>query len=665
MMVRGGSAPGGAGLCLTSSAQFVLQSPPVELSRKSPGRRLGPTHYIFLGVLIIRLVALARLTFSPLLLPKQGDMHFYDHWALQIVHGHFTDHLAFYGLPLYAWLLALIYKVAGYGPFLPTLLQAACDAGTAVLLYKFGAVVFSLRNQAGCRGDRTLCPNAPGCGGFLQKPGEWIGCLAAVGWAFFVPAEAYAIILMPTTLFVFCFWLVVWRAVRGGDLTNAKECFWLGLLIGAVAMGVATMLALVPLVLVAIWYRCNSWHSLRRRMLLKQWTIFLVALVIGTSPCWIHNYFIARDPVLLSAHGGINFWIGNNPGANGYPRFPPGLHAGQEAMLKDSIRAAEKSAGHPLKRSEVSSFWSQKAKEYIRHNFSGWLKLLAIKFGNIWNAFQYDDLSMISALRELGVVWPGLYFGIVAALAIPGVLFAWRQFPDSRWVAAAVLLLMLSLLSVFVTERYRLAAVPGLLLFAAFAAVDLWQIFAGADFRRAAVYLSVLAAATWFVSIPRKDPSLWALDSYNSGWRALDSGDLDTAERKLGFAYAYVPGNAETNFALGNLRLAQGRPTAAKAFYRATLQLDPNHEGACNNLGILALDEKRWPLASIFFAKALEQDRQNPNTHYLLAEARFKAGELASARNEIERALQLNPAPSEFRRLQEQIESACAHGASN
>ena len=74
---------------------------------------------------------------------------------------------------------------------------------------------------------------------------------------------------------------------------------------------------------------------------------------------------MARDPVFLSAHSGVNFWIGNNPVATGYPRFPPGLHAGQEAMLRDSITTAEKRAGRNLKRSEVSAFWSAQAAAWI------------------------------------------------------------------------------------------------------------------------------------------------------------------------------------------------------------------------------------------------------------------------------------------------------------
>src|SRR5437867_4902594 len=165
---------------------------------------------------------------------------------------------------------------------------------------------------------------------------------------------------------------------------------------------------------------------------------------------------------------------------------------------------------------------------------------------------------------------------------------------------------MIALLPVFITERYRLAAVPGLLLFAAFGLSIFWEACATNRLRLAAGYIALLVASTIFVAWPARDPALWALDIYNSGWQAFESGNLPVAEQKLQLAYAYVPENAETNFALGNLRLAQGRTNEAKSYYFATLRLDPAHEGGYNNLGVLALQEKRWSLAARFFENALK-----------------------------------------------------------
>ena len=263
-----------------------------------------------------------------------------------------------------------------------------------------------------------------------------------------------------------------------------------GVGIGFAAMGVATILFLVPLVIGAIFLK-KAKTPTGRPLLAKLGAVLLLVFGIGlgASPCWLHNYLIAKDPVFLSAHSGVNFWIGNNPFATGYPRFPPGLHAGQEVMLNDSINVAEKAAGHPLKRSEISAYWSAKATEYIHQHFGQWLRLLGTKIGNFWNAFQYDDLSMITALREHHVIPPGIRFGMVAALAIPGLLIACFTIPLARWIAGAIFLHMASLLSVFVTERYRLAVVPGLLLFAASGIIYFWEGGMMARYRRASLYL--------------------------------------------------------------------------------------------------------------------------------------------------------------------------------
>ena len=98
--------------------------------------------YLFAAVVLLRVIVLTRLTNSPFLLPAHGDMHFYNHWALRILRGEWTDELAFYGLPLYPYLLAGIYKIFGYSPFMPGLLQAGLDGGTAVIICQLAIRIF-------------------------------------------------------------------------------------------------------------------------------------------------------------------------------------------------------------------------------------------------------------------------------------------------------------------------------------------------------------------------------------------------------------------------------------------------------------------------------------------------------------------------------------------
>src|SRR5260370_7504452 len=188
--------------------------PKAEKSDPPAGRlSLGPGHLIFLGVFLLRLGAVLRLTHSSLLLPSRGDMHFYNDWAKDILHGQFSQHLAFYGLPGYAYLLAFLYKFFGENPFLPGFLQAGIEAGVAVLIYQICLRV--LDSVAS-----TLFVNT-----------RLVGLFATLGWTFFVPAQAYSVVLIPTTWFVFVFGFVFWRLFRRTVAPFLPECFFLAFLL--------------------------------------------------------------------------------------------------------------------------------------------------------------------------------------------------------------------------------------------------------------------------------------------------------------------------------------------------------------------------------------------------------------------------------------------------
>ncbi len=621
---------------------------------------LTESRLVFLGTLLVRLLVFLRATAARDFLPDHGDMWFYDNWAQRIAAGAWTDHHAFYGMPLYAYALAGLYRVVGHLPFLVVFLQIVAEAATACWLYGIGRIAFagSAAEPGADRRDEAL------------TRGRIIGLAAAAGWAFFVPAQAFSSILMPTAFLVCAFWyLVLWivRARARSAVVGPWLCLGLGVFVGVVAMMIANILFLVPLLLLALLLPTaqDGASAAPRRWRFSHSAVpgalaLLVGIGCGTAPCWAHNYFVARDPVLLSAHSGLNFWIGNNPQSNGYPNIPPGLRADQQGMLLDSITWAERAAGRPLTRAEVSAFWSAKAKAYIAAHPAEWLRLVGLKLRNFWSGFQYDDLSIITSLREDGALLPGLSFGLVAALALPGLLLAAWQRPAARWIVAAVCLHMASLLPVFITERYRLAAAPGLLLLGAY---TLWELTAAArarQFRACAGLGLALAAAFLFVGWPQRDPSLQLVDDYNTGIADTEAGHFQRAQEKLERVLAANPHNAETNFALGNLWLAKGERDRAKFYYRRTLELDAHHSRVLNNLGVLAIEEKRWKLAEAFLARAVQIDGEDAKTFYLLAEAKVETHDWAGASAAIERAATLNPGQARYHALRERIAAAAA-----
>ena len=596
-----------------------------------------PGVWVFVAALTLRVCVLSRFAASPFFLPESDDMRFYNEWAQRIAAGELTDFRAFYGLPGYAFLLAGIYSLIGFSPFAMGLLQAVCEACTALL-------VFKLAEHVGSEDENPLA----------NRRARVAGLLGACAWIAFQPAQAFSIVLMPTSWLVTVFWGSLWWTLR-----QESRVWWswavLGVVIGLFATVVATILFLLPLVLARIFVAVTPPPSVRWGHRSLAACALFAGVAGGTSPAWIHNHFIARDPVMLSAHGGLNFWIGNNPQANGYAKIPEGLSAGQAGLLRDSIHQAEAESGRSLKRSEVSKFWAAKAKAYTEAHRGEWVMLLARKVGNFWNAFQYDDLSVVSLFRDEGIIVPGLRFGFIAALALPGILFMSWQNARARWIAAGVLLHMCALLPVFVTERYRLCAVPGMIVLGACYVSELCWALARRQYLLGSAMAAALGVAALLVAMPQREPGLWALEPFNTGLKLFKAGKIEPAKRKLERAYAFVPDNAELNLALGNIWMAKSDSAQAEDFYRRTLELNARHTAALNNLARLNISRRRWAEAKFYIERSIELEPNALKPRYLLAEARFGAGDVGGARAALEQALVLHPGHPDLLELAERI----------
>ena len=234
---------------------------------------------------------------------------------------------------------------------------------------------------------------------------------------------------------------------------------------------------------------------------------------------------------------------------------------------------------------------------------------------------------------------------------------AWR-FPRARWIATAVLLHMLALLPVFITERYRLCAVPGLMIFAAFTIVDLWRTFANARWLAAGTTLAGVCAATWLVSWPQRDPGLRALDPFNTGLKVLRVGNLDLALRKLEAAHQISPDNAEVNFGLGNALYEKKEINRARYHFRRTIELSPRHTSALLNLGRLETEARQWDAAERCLRGAIALEPISAKAHFLLADMKYAQGDLAAAREALARALELKPDRPELIELREKLKAA-------
>ncbi len=593
--------------------------------------------------LIVRMLILSRFAGSPHFLPVTDDMKFYADWAGRILQGKWSDGQAFYGLPGYAYVLAGLFAVGGVNPVLVGIVQVTLEAFTTVLIFKIAKEILA---------DMRICesPSIPNA----------VAVIASLGWVFYLPAQTFSTILMPSAWLLAAFWGCVWWLVKGEARPTMGRWLGFGVFLGLVATMVATILFLIPLFVARIigWSRSVARLPMRIGTVALAVALLFCGVLAGTSPAWLHNYFVAHDPVLLSAHGGLNFWMGNNPDATGYPKIPSGLSAGQEGLLRDSISRAEEAAGRKLKRSEVSKFWSEKANRWVRENRGAWLKLLWVKVRNFWNAFQYDDLSEINLLRDEGVLTPGISFGVVAAMGLPGMLIAAWRVPRARWVVAAILLHMCALLPVFITERYRLCAVPGLMIFAAFAVVEIWNTIVQTRWLTVVGLLTAIGASAYFVSLPQRDHGMWALGPFNTGLKLLRAGETDRALRNLELAHRFAPDSAEVCFGLANALFEKSEFDRARDKYRRAIELSPRHIGALLNLGTLETKARNWDAANQCLDLAVSLDPNSVKAHFFRAELKYQQGEYAAAGTSLARALELRPDQPELIELQEKLKAA-------
>ncbi len=132
----------------------------------------------------------------------------------------------------------------------------------------------------------------------------------------------------------------------------------------------------------------------------------------------------------------------------------------------------------------------------------------------------------------------------------------------------------------------------------------------------------------------------------------LGLGEAVKAEKHLRRAVALDPGSAEAHANLGTVCLALGKGEEALNELQLARELDPGLALAYYNLGFaLAQVKKDYARAAEAWRKAVQLDPSYAPAHYNLGLALLKLGQSRAAVSELEKALDLQPADMQVRRL--------------
>ena len=583
---------------------------------------------IFATAFAVRLMHVWQMRATPFFSVLMGDSRGYDEWARRIAGGEWIGHEVFYQAPLYPYLLGLLYAIFGRHLLLVRVMQAAIGSASCVLLAMAAARLFSRR--VGVVAGLMLALYAPAVffDGLVQK---------SVLDVFFVCAALYFIAA------------IIDRqragpaAVAGGAAHTSQPspaALWLalGATMGALALTRENALALI--VVVVVW-ALFSGQTLRTRTRTRTGTgtstirtrtknpeprtlnleprsvlLLLTGLAVVLAPVAARNAYVGGGFYITTSQAGPNFYIGNNPNADGtYQSLRFGRGA-PEYERQDATELAERALGRTLTPGEVSTYWIDKALDFVISRPGAWLRLIGRKAALLVNATEVLDTESQEAhaeyslpLRVLGVIG---HFGVLVPLAVLGAVLTW---PMRRrlWILYALTgVYAASVVAFYVFARYRYPLVPMLILFAAG---------------------GLVYGVAWFTAAPR-DPS-----RAESGWTAAAvAAAAIVCNWPIG-STTLMRAVTQTNLAVA--LQADGRLEEATSHYQRAIALRPDYAPAYNNLGTAYRAEHRLGDAVAAYERAIAlRSGDFAEAHYNLANALADEGNPAQAAEHFRVALQ-------------------------
>ncbi len=526
--------------------------------------------------LILRLVHWWAVRDEPFFAQLAMDSQEYDRWAQEIAAGDWLGTRVFFQAPLYPYLLGTVYALAARSLDAIYLLQVAVALAGIVALHR------AAREMADERVARVTAG------------------LAAV----FGPFLFYDVQLLKESLAVFttCFLLWALVAARGGG----RAGLWLGagVVLGVLALLRENALLLVPFLLPLAWSRSG-----RTPGFLRHGGALVAGLALALAPVAVRNGVVGGAFLPTTSQGGVNFWIGNNPEADGtYRPIVPGKQI-PALERQEPVRVAEQELGRRLTPADVSAHWLGKALRWAGAHPGAFVRLQLRKLGMFWGWYEWPDAVDYYWVRGLSPVYrlPLVEFGTVSLLALAGL---WQVRRRAGPFAPALLFAlgwMLSTVVFFLFSRYRLPVVPALLPLAAVPLVQLGEV-----------------------------------------WRARRRGwQMAATLAVLAFLLPHLAGFQArmdlVHYNLGRLAEERGDPAAAHEHYKAAFILDPHNFLACMNLGNLAARRGDWPTALRFFQRAAALEPRSDDVASNLGGVWLAVGDTAQAEASLDRALGLNP----------------------
>lgn len=579
------------------------------------------------GALLFALAAALRAAYvasvadEPSVRYPSLDALAYHRWALAIQEGEWLGDRIYYQDPIYPFFLAGLYTLFGAGSIGVLFAQCALDAASVVLLYATALTLF----------------------GFV--PALVAGVIAS-GYVVFL---FYVALLLKAPLLLFLFNLAFYLLVRAATGRDLRWWLAAGLALGLAFLARGNAMLFVPLLL--LWIALDRESPQRRR--LGNAAAVSAGILLALAPVTLRNYAVGGDLVVLNSQGGQNFYIGNFRGNDsGTYRKPPFLRSSPRYEEEDFKSEAEQATGRKMTPSEVSSYWWRRGLEEIRADPGHFLRHTLRKLRLLVNHHELADNYSFNFVAEAGAPmlrWPLPSYAALFPLALCGAVFARRRrgvvLLLAFWFAYAASLLMF-----FNLSRLRLPLVPLVIVFGAFALVQIAQRLRARQLRAAVPALLFLLLAYPVVYadvVPERQGNMY----------------INLAARHIAVASEHqrratdLLERGEELAALDALELARHERAQAEKSYRRGLEKVPHNPQIHEGLRVLVIIRitnlvqlKQYGRAVLVAEQLTRQYPSHAPGYAWLGLAHAQLGHRDKSTKAFERALELDPENTRARR---------------
>ncbi|MCJ7498480.1 MAG: tetratricopeptide repeat protein [candidate division Zixibacteria bacterium] len=568
---------------------------------------------IFIFSFILRLIYLLQIKSNPFFYSPTMDPLFHDLWAQSIAQGNWIGDQVFFRAPFYPYFLGIIYKLFGHNYIIPRLFQHLIGSLSVILIYFLSRKLF----------DRK------------------VACLSAFFAAIYGIFIYYEDELLLDFLLVFIGVLLILLLHQSEENPKNSEFFAAGLVSGLFAITRPNILIFIPFVL--IWIFLFLKFDFKRKIIYSLFFIFGLILLI--LPVTSRNYLVGKDFVLISSQGGINFYIGNNPEADGTSAFLPPY--GDDWEYQDAVYEVQKATHKLPKPSEVSDYYFKKGIDFIIRSPAKYLSLFIKKLYLFWNSFEISNNQDIYFFRRYSAlirILP-LGFWLIGPLSLLGIALSLKNWKKYFLLSSFIFSYSFSVHLFFVNSRFRLPVLPFLIIFSSFAILQAYEFIRRGSFKK--LTLTLVLFVLFFLltnsNFYNLEKANFSQAYFSLGNLYFKKSELPKAKEQYLLALKEDPYLRRAHLNLGNIYFRERNYSRTEDEFLEELKLHPRQEKAYNNLSVLYRIKGDYPSAIEQAKEALKIKPYYPEAHINLSLAYLKEDNFLLAESTLLSATVLYP----------------------